>query len=295
MAIQIKNKAIPALPRSKNYPVGTTIFNSGGGSQSSSSSGPVSDTGLTKEIRVNAPKTGHISPGAIFKQGTGYEQIFRKMLYKPVPATLVGKLSTANDVEYGSAKGVLTYTATRNDNGAMIKSYYDDNEENVLEFSSEVNAAQTAIRRLTGNYTKGETYTATAVFAASDDLDEITLNSKISVNVLRKWFAGVCSSIPQTSDDVRSLVSCGLYGGSGTFKFPVGQWKIVVICVPANTIKEITIASSYGNFIENEKVCKGPISISVEGANRSEAIDYKMWVIQTQGLNDPDSFTFKTI
>ena len=291
MAIQIKNKAIPALPRSKNYPVGTTIFNSGGGSQSSS----VSDTGLTKEIRVNAPQTGHISPGAIFKQGTGYEQIFRKMLYKPVPATLVGKLSTANDVEYGSAKGVLTYTATRNDNGAMIKSYYDDNEENVLEFSSEVNAAQTAIRRLTGNYTKGETYTATAVFAASDDLDEITLNSKISVNVLRKWFAGVCSSIPQTSDDVRSLVSCGLYGGSGTFKFPVGQWKIVVICVPANTIKEITIASSYGNFIENEKVCKGPISISVEGANRSEAIDYKMWVIQTQGLNDPDSFTFKTI
>lgn len=295
MAIQIKNKAIPALPRSKNYPVGTTIFNSGGGSQSSSSSGPVADTGLTKEIRVNAPQTGHISPGAIFKQGTGYEQIFRKMLYKPVPATLVGKLSTANDVEYGSAKGVLTYTATRNDNGAMIKSYYDDNEENVLEFSSEVNAAQTAIRRLTGNYTKGETYTATAVFAASDDLDEITLNSKISVNVLRKWFAGVCSSIPQTSDDVRSLVSCGLYGGSGTFKFPVGQWKIVVICVPANTIKEITIASSYGNFIENEKVCKGPISISVEGANRSEAIDYKMWVIQTQGLNDPDSFTFKTI
>ena len=295
MAIQIKNKAIPALPRSKNYPVGTTIFNSGGGSQSSSSSGPVSDTGLTKEIRVNAPQTGHISPGAIFKQGTGYEQIFRKMLYKPVPATLVGKLSTANDVEYGSAKGVLTYTATRNDNGAMIKSYYDDNEENVLEFSSEVNAAQTAIRRLTGNYTKGETYTATAVFAASDDLDEITLNSKISVSVLRKWFAGVCSSIPQTSDDVRSLVSCGLYGGSGTFKFPVGQWKIVVICVPANTIKEITIASSYGNFIENEKVCKGPISISVEGANRSEAIDYKMWVIQTQGLNDPDSFTFKTI
>lgn len=295
MAIQIKNKAIPALPRSKNYPVGTTIFNSGGGSQSSSSSGPVSDTGLAKEIRVNAPQTGHISPGAIFKQGTGYEQIFRKMLYKPVPATLVGKLSTANDVEYGSAKGVLTYTATRNDNGAMIKSYYDDNEENVLEFSSEVNAAQTAIRRLTGNYTKGETYTATAVFAASDDLDEITLNSKISVNVLRKWFAGVCSSIPKTSDDVRSLVSCGLYGGSGTFKFPVGQWKIVVICVPVNTIKEITIASSYGNFIENEKVCKGPISISVEGANRSEAIDYKMWVIKTQGLNDPDSFTFKTI
>jgi hypothetical protein len=67
------------------------------------------------------------------------------------------------------------------------------------------------------------------------------------------------------------------------------------VCIPADSIKEISIASSYGNFIENEKICKGPISISVEGANRSEAIDYKMWVIQTQGLNDPDSFTFKTI
>lgn len=78
MAIQIKNKAIPALPRSKNYPVGTTIFNSGGGSQSSSSSGPVSDTGLTKEIRVNAPQTGHISPGAIFSRVRGMSKYFAK-------------------------------------------------------------------------------------------------------------------------------------------------------------------------------------------------------------------------
>ena len=263
MAIQIKNKAIPALPRSKNYPVGTTIFNSGGGSQSSSSSGPVSDTGLTKEIRVNAPQTGHISPGAIFKQGTGYEQIFRKMLYKPVPA--------------------------------MIKSYYDDNEENVLEFSSEVNAAQTAIRRLTGNYTKGETYTATAVFAASDDLDEITLNSKISVNVLRKWFAGVCSSIPSNSLEVRSLLSNGLYKGAGIYKFPVGQWKMFVICIPADTIKELTLTSYPGNFIEDTGVCTGPSEIKVEGANGSEAITYKMWVIKSVMTNDADTFTFKTI
>ena len=295
MAIQIKNKAIPALPRSKNYPVGTTIFNSGGGSQSSSSSGPVSDTGLTKEIRVNAPQPVHISPGAIFKQGTGYEQIFRKMLYKPVPATLVGKLSTANDVEYGSAKGILTYTATRNDNGAMIKSYYDDNEENVLEFSLEVNAAQTAIRRLTGNYTKGETYTATAIFAASDDLDEITLNSKISVNVLRKWFAGVCSSIPSNSLEVRSLLSNGLYKGAGIYKFPVGQWKMFVICIPADTIKELTLTSYPGNFIEDTGVCTGPSEIKVEGANGSEAITYKMWVIKSVMTNDADTFTFKTI
>lgn len=217
------------------------------------------------------------------------------MLYKPVPATLVGKLSTANDVEYGSAKGVLTYTATRNDNGAMIKSYYDDNEENVLEFSSEVNAAQTAIRRLTGNYTKGETYTATVVFASSDDLDEITLNNKISVNVYRKWFAGVCNSIPATSLEVRSLLSNGLYKGAGTYKFPVGQWKMFVICIPADTIKELTLTSYPGNFIEDTGVCTGPFEVKVEGANGSEAIAYKMWVVKSIMTNDADIFTFKTI
>lgn len=294
MAIQIKNKAIPALPRSKNYPAGTTIFNSGSTSQSSPSSDPVSDTGLAKDIRVNAPQTGHLQPGITLKAGTGYEQIFRKMLYKPVPATLTARLSTANDVEYGSAKGTLTYTTMRNDSGAMIKSYYDDNEENLLVFSAEVNAEQTAIRKLTGNYTKGESYTATVIYAASEDVDEITLNNKISVNVKRKWFAGVCNSIPQTSADVRSLASDALYNGPATYKFQVGQWKKIAVCIPADTIKELSIASSYGNFIENGKVCTGPVAISVQGANGSAAISYKMWIIQTQGLNDPDTFTFKT-
>ena len=114
------------------------------------------------------------------------------------------------------------------------------------------------------------------------------------MNVKRKWFAGVCSSIPQSSADVRALGSNGLYSGPGIFKFSASNWKIVAVCVPADSIKEISIASSYGNFVENGKICSGPKVISVEGANGSDAIDYKMWVIQTQGLNDPDSFTFKT-
>lgn len=256
-----------------------------------------SDTGISRDIRVNSPSVGHIITGSVLPSGMRYEQIFRKMLYAPTPATLVGKLSTANDVEFGSAKGTLTYTATCNDNGLMTKAYYDNQEENVLEFAGDDTAIQTAIRQLQGNYTQGETYSATVVYAASEDgdINETILTNKISVNVHRKWFAGICNSVPASSSEVRALGSNGLYGGPGIFRFSASNWKIVAVCIPADSIKEISIASSYGNFVENGKVCTGPVTISVEGANGSDAIDYKMWVIQTQGLNDPDSFTFKTI
>lgn len=252
---------------------------------------------LTKDIRVTAPQTGYIKPGDVLKQGTTYENLFRTMLSHAESASLAGHLSTSNDVEYGTAKGQITYVANRYGNGEMIKAYYDYNESFKMEFSPESNGEQRAVRVLEGFYTQGETYAATVVYAASADntIPQQTLNNKISVNVKRKWFAGVCNSIPQTSAEVRALGSNGLYTDPGTYKFPASNWKIVAVCIPADSIKEISIASSYGNFIENGKVCTGPVTISVEGANGSDAIDYKMWVIQTQGLNDPDSFTFKTV
>ena len=293
--IVIKSRAIPASSRSKNYRNGTVVHTGGGGSSSSSSGIGSADTGLSKDIHVNAPKTGHVNPGDILRKGMGYEQIFRKMLYAPTPATLIGKLSTANDVEFGSAKGFITYTATRNDNGAMIKAFYDDKEENVLEFAGDPAGVQTATRQLQGNYTKGESYTATVRYAASDDgdINETVLTSKISVNVKRKWFAGVCSSIPTTSSEVRALGSNGLYNGSGTYKFQAGSWKMFAVCIPADTIKELTLTAYSGNFMENGM--EGPIVISVEGANSSEAINYKMWYAKAVMDNDPDTFTFKTV
>ena len=114
--IVIKTRAIPASSRSKDYRTSTVVRTGGGGGGSSSSGGISGDVGLSKDIRVNAPKTGYVNPGDVLRKGMGYEQIFRKMLYAPMPATLVGKISTANDVEFGSKKGVLTYTATRNKN-----------------------------------------------------------------------------------------------------------------------------------------------------------------------------------
>lgn len=291
--IIIKSRAIPANSRSKNYRNGTVVHTSSGGGGSSSAGSGLADGGLSKDIRVNSPVVGHVNTGDILRQGMGYEQIFRKMLYKPVPATLVGRLSTANDVEFGSAKGNITYTATRNDSGAMIKSFYDDNEENLLVFSAEVNAEQTAIRKLTGNYTKGETYTATVVYEASEDINETILTSKISVNVKRKWFAGVCNTIPTTSAEVRTLSGSGLYSGPGTYKFNVGNWKKIAVCIPADTIKELTLTSYPGNFMENG--VEGPVRIMVEGANGSKAIEYKMWYATAVMDNDPDTFTFKTM
>ncbi len=295
--IVIKSRAIPASSRSKNYRNGTVVRTGGGGSSSSSSGIGSADAGLSKDIHVNAPKTGHVNPGEILRKGMGYEQIFRKMLYAPTPATLIGKLSTANDVEFGSTKGFITYTATRNDNGAMIKAFYDDKEENVLEFTGDPAGVQTATRQLQGNYTQGETYFATVIYAASEDgsLPKKELTSKISVNVKRKWFAGVCSSIPQSSADIRALGTSGFYTGPGTFKFPASNWKIVAVCVPSGTLSELSLTSYPANFAEDKEYCIGPIKISVEGANSSEAIDYNLWYLQTGGLNDPDTFTFKIV
>ena len=244
---------------------------------------------LSKDIYVTSPKTGNISPGDLLKEGTTYESIFRTMLISVESASLTGKLSTSNDIEFGTAKGELTYTAHRHGNGPMSKAFYDYIEEHKLEFSAEINGEQKAVRRLTGYYTMEETYAATVVYDASSDgvLPQITLNNKISVNVRRKWFAGMCNSVPQTSDAVRALSSNGLYTGPGTYKFPIGTWSM-----SADMITELTLTSYPGNFIENGT--EGPIKIMVEGANGSKAIEYKMWIAEATMPNDPDTFTFKT-
>lgn len=251
---------------------------------------------LSKDLISNASAVGHAGTGIKFPKGTTFEQMFWTIFFKPTPATLTGKISTANDVEYGTAKGYLTYTATRNGNGAMMDAYYDDLPSNKLSFSDENNGVQTATRQLSGNYTKGETYKATVIYEGSSDktIPQTTLTNTISVNVKRKWFAGVVSSIPTTSAQVRALGSNGLYNGSGTYKFNVQAWQKLVICIPTGSINEITVTKYPGNFIEDKGVCTGPTSISVEGANGSTAQTYKMWVIQAATTNDADTFTFKT-
>lgn len=251
---------------------------------------------LETDVISNAAKTGHIDKGLKLPKGMTFTQFVKALLFKPVPATLDGRLSTANDVEYGSTKGSITYTATRNGNGAMTKAYYDNDEKNKLEFSAENSGVRTAVRNLTGNYTQNETYKATVVYAESEDksMPEKTLNNTISVNVHRKWFAGVVDSVPTTSAQVRALGSNGLYRGAGTYKFTIGNYKTFVICIPSGAIINVSLERYVYNFMDLDSAA-APRRIDVEGANGSAAASYMMYVFTSAAVSvETDNFTFKT-
>ena len=251
---------------------------------------------LSKNIIVTAPQTGHIKTGDVILQGTTYEDIFVTMLAKKASAKLSSILSTSTKVEFGTSKGYISYTAVRNGQGAMKKAYYDNNEANILTFSKEVDGLQTATRQLSGIYTQRETYIATVEYGANADgsLTEIKLNDSISVDVYRKWFAGVCNSVPTTSAEVRALSGSGLYKGAGSYKFTIGNYKTFVICIPNGTIKDVSLERYQYNFMDLDSAAS-PRKISVEGANGSTPLEYMMYVFSTATTStETDNFTFKT-
>ena len=253
---------------------------------------------LESDIPSNAPKTGHIETGQKLPKGMTFTQFVKALLFKPVPATLVGRIYPGNDVEYGTAKDRIEYTATRNGNGIMKSAYLENNPENKLAFSVEANGIQTATRKLTGIYTTDrETYIATAVYAASEDksIPDTTLTSTISVNVHRKWFAGVCSSIPTSSSQVRALGSSGFYTGANGYNFNVGKWTKMVICIPSGNIGTVIKEGTPGNYLESAGVYRGMRNINVEGAGNSQAIPYNMYVFEVDIESDEAKFTFNTV
>lgn len=268
-------------------------YTTGGGSSSSDST----SVRLKKDIQVTAPKTGYFDTGYVIMAGQTWEDILRKMLYEPVQATLKGSLSTNNDVEYGSPKGSITYTAARNGQGKMTEAYYDNDKKNVLKFSEEVDGVQQAMRRLSGVYTQGESYYATVSYAASEngELPNLILQDKISVNVRRKWFAGAVDSVPTTGAQVRALGSSGLYLGAKDYKFSIGEWTTMVICIPSGNIESVMKEKTPGNYLKSRGVYKGMRQISVEGANNSMAVDYSMYIFAVDTKSDETSFSFSTI
>lgn len=294
--VTVISKTIPTKPRSGNYPVGSAVVRTGGGSGGGNTTVVTGSAALEAEITSNAAKTGHIEAGQVLPKGMTFTQFVKALLFKPTPATLEGRLTTGNDVEYGTSKGQINYTATRHGNGEMTKSFYENDESNKLEFSTEVNGIQTAMRALSGVYTQGETYKATVVYAASEDgsIPETTLNNSITVNVRRKWFAGVVSAIPTTSSQVRALSASGLYAGAGTYKFTIGNYKTFVICIPTGTIKKVSLERYQYNFMDLDSAAT-PHKISVEGANGSAAVEYTMYVFTSATTStETDNFTFKT-
>ena len=268
------------------------VINSG----NSSSSGGSTIAKLIQTINVTSSNVGYIKTGDTIPSGTTLEEIFINMLSQKASAKLEWKLSTSNDVEFGTQKGYITYTAYRNGQGPMEQAYYDNNPNNKLIFSEEVGGIQTATRQLQGNYTQGETYFATVIYAASEDgsLPKKELTSKISVNVHRKWFAGVCNSVPTTSAEVRALSGSGLYKDAGSYKFTIGNYKTFVICIPNGTIKDVSLERYQYNFMDLDSAAT-PRKISVEGANGSTPLEYTMYVFSTATTSsETDNFTFKT-
>lgn len=151
-------------------------------------------TKFSKDVMVTIDKIGYYKAGDIILSGTTIEDAFIKMVSQKSTGELKSKISTANDVEFGSQKGFITYTAIRNGQGPMEAAFYDDASNNKLNFSEEIGGVQTAVRQLEGVYTQSETYKATVIYSASEDgnISRKIINNTISVNVRRKWFAGVC-------------------------------------------------------------------------------------------------------
>lgn len=249
----------------------------------------------TENIQVTTPSVGYYQKGDVILKGTSWEKIIRNMLFKVQGAELKGKLSTANDVEYGSAKGKITYEAAKNGNGDITEAYYDNDKTKLLVFGAEMNGVRTAVRQLAGVYTANETYQAAVSFAAKGGLAAVTLTDKISVNVRRRWFAGVCASMPTTSAQVRALSASGLYTGKGTYHFTISNYKTFVICIPSGTLQEVSIDGRYQyNFMDLDSAAT-PHKIKVEGAGGSAAVEYIMHVFSTTTVNtETDKFIFKT-
>ncbi len=260
----------------------------------SSTSIDVSDK-LKKNIVINSNDVGYFKKKDVLLAGQTWETIFRKMLYKPMGGELSSSISTSDSVEYGTKQGRITYTATRNGQGEMTKAFYDEDEGKKLVFSAESQGIQTAVLTLSGTYTKRETHRATVVYASSDILPEKTLNDTITVNVYRRWFAGVVDSEPTTSAQVRALGSSGLYTGAKEYDFNVGIWTTMVICIPSDSMDTVIKEGTQGNYLESSGVYKGMKQIKVAGANNSTEIIYSMYIFMVDTVSDEAKFKFKTI
>ena len=253
-------------------------------------------TKFSKDVMVTIDKIGYYKAGDIILSGTTIEDAFIKMVSQKSTGELKSKISTANDVEFGSQKGFITYTAIRNGQGPMEAAFYDDASNNKLNFSEEIGGVQTAVRQLEGIYTQSETYKATVIYSASEDgnISRKIINNTISVNVRRKWFAGVCNSIPASSAEVRALSGSGLYKGAGAYKFMINNYKTFVICIPNGTIKDVSLERYQYNFMDLDSAAS-PRKINVEGINGSAPLEYTMYVFSTATTStETDNFTFKT-
>lgn len=271
-----------------------------GGDTGGGTGGDGTDCGcckLKKAIKVGVTVGQLVAGKTTLIKGQTFEEIFRQMLEKVDPGTVSGSLSHGNDVEYGTLKGTITYTATQNASGPLEKATTDDGNNVLANF-----AGGKWVRDLKTTSGDGDkyikdsyTYTLAWQFAASADIATVKAGTvKIGVNVKRKWFAGVVSKAPATSAEVRALATSGLYNGSGNYNFKVDKgWKMIAICLPGNvTVKNLETEKKDGNYTEDTDWKKAG-NVAVEGANGSQATSYSVYTFgPTPAENDGFTFTF---
>lgn len=253
---------------------------------------------LKKDLTVGVT-VGQLTQGSILRKGMTCEQIFRRMLYKVNPGTMTASLSHGNDVEYGMAKGTITYTATQNASGPLESAVTEDAANVLANFSGGKWVRDLKTTSDDGDkYIKSKyTYTLSWRFGVSTDFPTGTAGTTtISVKVKRKWFAGVVSKAPTTSAEVRALAAGGLYNGSGKYNFQVARgWKMIAICLPGSVVvKSLETEKKDGEYTDDSD-WRHAGSVDVEGANGSQATAYSIYTFgPTPAENDGFTFTFET-
>ena len=267
-----------------------TVIN--GESQGNNSGGDGTGCVLMKDI-VTMTAVGFIPKGTTIKKGTTCEDIFRQMFLTVTKSNLTsvithGDGSHANDVEYGTIKGYIDYTAMRNDAGVMESAVCDDGTTAI--FSQEDSTKKQTWRRLlnpSGNeiYTATESYTLTVVYGKNASYPTgVQLTNTCKVNVRRRWFVGGSDTVPDDtwdSDKVRALGESGLLASTSfTALLPNGYGRVLVIAVPATyTIESCKCQETNNSDISTDTVRfkKLETQIQVDGANGSQAIGYNVY------------------
>lgn len=247
---------------------------------------------LQKDI-VTMTAVGFIPKGTTIKKGTSCEDIFRQIFLTVTKANLTSSIthgdgSHANDVEYGTKKGYIDYTAMRNDAGPMESATCDDGT--AASFSQEDSAKKQTWRRqlnASGNeiYTDSETYRLTVKYSKNASYPTgVQLTDTRTVNVRRRWFVGGADAAPDsswTSAKVRTLAQSGLLTSTSfTATLANGYGRVLLIAVPAtNTIDTCKCQETNNSDIATDtaRFKRLTTPVQVEGANGSQAVAYNVY------------------
>lgn len=282
--VQMREQIQMVYSAYKNNSLGSG--NIGGSSQGDTGGSCV----LTKPITATT-SVGNVNSGTLFNVGTPIENILRSILYKAKEAEFTAQYLGDVNVEYGTERKNIRYTATRNSSGELT-SVKIDAVEYIESFMPKDGDIRTWERVLATETEKTWTspinkFSATAYFAASDDNSILPkqIYSEITISCYRRWFAGQVSKNwrPQGSDDIRSLGGSLLTGNEFSFNVSEG-WAWFAIAIPVEksvSYLEFSI-NSKGNDLSMADPFGVGYNIPVNDASGSNPVSYKVYLYKTE-------------